>query len=73
MKQLSIRCDDELALAAKARADARRQSLNDYVLSLVAADLALPVMDEWIAGLSGDKPVRWRGSTAELVREDRDR
>ena len=73
MKQLSIRCDEALVSAAKERARARRQSLNDYVLALLEADLSLPALEEWLADLETDRRVRWTGSAAELVREDRDR
>lgn len=73
MKQLSIRCGEDLARAAKRRAEMRHQSLNDYVLALVEADLALPVLEDWLADLGGDRRVGWKGSSADLVREDRER
>lgn len=72
-KQLTVRCDDDIARAASERAQSRHQSLNDYIVSLMTTDLATPTMDEWLRDLATDKPSRWRGSSAELVRQDRDR
>lgn len=72
MKQLTIRCPDDVAASAAERARMRGESVNDYVLALVREDLAYPTIDQWVDEVESTPGVNWDGSAADLVRADRE-
>jgi hypothetical protein len=64
---------DDVHRELKVRAARRGVSLSDYLLRLAEADLARPTMDEWLERVSRRTPIRSALSSAQLIREDRDR
>ena len=72
MKQLTIRASDDTAAAIAARATERGESINEYVLGVVAEDLSFPTIEAWLADVDSLPAVRWDGDASELIREDRE-
>ncbi len=72
MKQLTIRCPDDVAAAVAVRARTRGESVNDYVLALAREDLAYPTVEQWLDEVEQMPDVRWDGTAADLIRADRE-
>jgi post-segregation antitoxin (ccd killing protein) len=54
------------------RADARGLSMSQYVIEILADDLARPTVAEWAAEVGKSRPIDLGGKTgADLVREGR--
>ena len=54
------------------RADSKGLSMSQYVIEILADDLARPTVTEWVAALGKSPPIDLRGRTgADLVREGR--
>jgi len=54
------------------RADSKGLSMSQYVIEILADDLARPTVAEWVAAVGKSPPIDLRGRTgADLVREGR--
>jgi len=54
------------------RADSKGLSMSQYVIEILADDLARPTLAEWVAAVGKSPPIDLRGRTgADLVREGR--
>ena len=54
------------------RADSKGLSMSQYVIEILAVDLARPPLSEWLAEVGKARPIDLRGKTgADLVREGR--
>jgi hypothetical protein len=54
------------------RAEGKGLSMSQYVIEMLADDLARPTMAEWVAAVGKSPPIDLRGKTgADLVREGR--
>jgi len=54
------------------RADSKGLSMSQYVIEILADDLARPTVAEWVATVGKSPPIDLRGRTgADLVREGR--
>jgi len=54
------------------RADSKGLSMSQYVIEILADDLARPTVAEWVAAVGKSPPIDLRGRTgAELVRDGR--
>jgi len=54
------------------RADSNGLSMSQYVIELLADDLARPTVAEWVAAVGKSPPIDLRGRTgADLVRQGR--
>lgn len=72
MALLQIRdVPDEARRALKARAAARGESLNGYLLDLLAREVARPTVDE-VLDRAARRAGRATASSVDVVREDRD-
>ncbi len=72
-KTINIRnVPDEVHREAKARAARARMSLSAYVLRELERSLELPPVEELLARLREQAPVRLSESPAEIIRAQRD-
>ena len=54
------------------RADSKGLSMSQYVIEILADDLARPTVAEWVAAVGKSPPIDLRGRTgADLVRQGR--
>ncbi len=64
---------DELHRKLKARAAHAGKSLSDYLLEQIKRDAEAPTMEELIARLESRSPVKSRISTADILRQEREK
>jgi plasmid stability protein len=57
----------------KARAAQAGKSLSDYLLEQIKREAEAPTIEELIAQLASRSPVKSRISTAEIIREEREK
>lgn len=58
---------EELHRDLRTRAANNRQTLRDYVLSILEREVSLPTVDEWLAEVRRNEAVAGGPSSAELV------
>ncbi|MEX1257915.1 MAG: hypothetical protein WEG36_09880 [Gemmatimonadota bacterium] len=73
-KMIQVRnVSDDLHRALVERAEARGQTLTDYVQGILEREVARPPVQEVLARIRSRSPVKLPKTVAEYIREERDR
>ena len=74
MTSIQIRnCPKDIHAGLVSRAEEQGKSLQQYLLDLIKSDLMTPSIDEWIEELESQESVEFKGSVADIIREERSR